>query len=519
MLRPKLNLPPDPMPSTTSSLPQDLKIGVEPDFSIARNFLSRADYTDSHLLQLLQIPQMSDLRKVDWNKLKTAEIQPLLQICLTLFLRCLPVNAVEMEKCARPEEISALRALGLVRDSRSKPGEIIAPFWVYPVAGFLIVSDRVQDPEGFPFEPDGDMVFPAIYGGTLRFLELLPKKPGAETLDLCGGSGIGALHLARSASRSASSDLTQRSALFAEFNSRLNAAPIESLCGDLYQPVKGRQFDLVTAHPPFVPAIGANMVYRDAGETGEEITRRVLEELPNHLRVDGTCVVLCVARDTKEGTFEQRARKWLGADGEFFDIVFGLEKVLSVAEVVESIRKRGKSFSTQETEDLTQRLQALGTEQFVYGALFLRRFPKPVEQKPSRIRILNDCGSDAFERILQWRQLCRLPETMQRLADAKPLLSPFLELHVRHAMQEGVLTPNEYVFVVEEEVSSALRPDLWVVPLLLDLKGETSLRTIFEKHSQSGKMPPDFTLEAFVSLVSGLIERGLVRWDRINSNE
>src|SRR5262249_57650861 len=59
-------------------------------------------------------------------------------------------------------------------------------------------------------------------------------------------------------------------------------------------------------------ATGDTMVYRDGGATGEEVTRRVIEGVPTHLLPGGSCVILCVSRDTEEQTFEQRAGDWLG---------------------------------------------------------------------------------------------------------------------------------------------------------------------------------------------------------------
>jgi methylase of polypeptide subunit release factors len=80
----------------------------------------------------------------------------------------------------------------------------------------------------------------------------------------------------------------------------------------LYEPAGGRTFDLITGHPPFVPATGPTMIYRDAGEAGEDVTRRMIQETPKHLRPGGTCMVLCVARDTNEAPIEQRVKEWLG---------------------------------------------------------------------------------------------------------------------------------------------------------------------------------------------------------------
>src|SRR4029077_2937664 len=115
-----------------------------------------------------------------------------------------------------------------------------------PADGFVLASDRREDPDGDPYTPPEDVVFSAIYAGTLRFLRLLPEARGGNALDLCGGSGIGALRLARSARAATTADVAQRSAIFAEFTARLNGVPIASLCGDLYAPVAGEQFDLIS---------------------------------------------------------------------------------------------------------------------------------------------------------------------------------------------------------------------------------------------------------------------------------
>jgi SAM-dependent methyltransferase len=394
-----------------------------------------------------------------------------------------------------------------------EPNEVLSPVWVYPVDGFVVVSDRRDDPEGGEYTPAEDVVFPAIYAGTLRFLRLLPEATGGEALDHCGGSGIGALHLARTARTAATADLTERSAFFARFNGRLNDVNIESLCGDLYGPVAGRQFDLITAHPPFVPATGDNMVYRDGGATGEEVTQRLIEGLPVHLRPGGTCVILCVARDTAEKTFEQRVLEWLGEARAEFDVIFGLEKVLAVEGVIESMRKRGQQISETEAKELYVRLRSLGTRQFVYGALFLRRCREGARQKPFRIGLTTEgCAAD-FERLFAWRRFARQPGFAEWLPDSRPRFASRLQLTARHVVQEGELVPAEFVFQIEDGLEAALRPDAWVVPLLARLNGNRSVRQVFESAQQADELPAGFRLEDFSGLVANLLERGFLQVD------
>jgi SAM-dependent methyltransferase len=409
--------------------------------------------------------------------------------------------------------LAALRSLGLIRPSKQDPSAVVCPVWLYPANGFVVVSDRRDDPDGGAYTPPEDVVFPAIYAGTLRFLRLLPEAHGAEALDHCGGSGIGALHLARTVRRAVTADLTERSAFFAQFNGRLNGVEIESLCGDLYAPVQGRQFDLITAHPPFVPATGPNMVYRDGGETGEEVTRRLIEGLPAHLRPGGTCVVLCVARDTREAAFEARACEWLGANRSEFDVVFGLERVLTVEGVVESMRKRGQQISDEEARELHARLRSLGTKQFVYGALFVRRYAAPINAKPFRIGLTPNGKAADFDRLFAWRQHGRKPGFGEWLNESRPRFAPRIQLTARHAVHEGELVPAEFVFSIADGLEAALRPDPWIVPLIARLNGSRSVREVYESARQSDELPQGFRLDDFAGLIGNMIERGFLQVD------
>jgi SAM-dependent methyltransferase len=294
------------------SSPIQLRIGTDKEFAVCREFFRQSSFTDAAICELLKLDDMSSLGRVEWEKLERGASAPAAWACLQLFVRGAIYPKGEFLPACGENVYAALTSLGLVRPTRANPEDLICPVWLYPADGFVIASDRRDHPEETLLAAADDVVFPAIYAGTLRFLKLLPDAKGGRALDHCGGTGIGALHLARTAQSAASADLTARSAFFAEFNGRLNGVPIESLCGDLYEPAADRTFDIIAGHPPFVPATGPTMIYRDAGEAGEDVTRRLIEGIPQHLRPGGKCVVLCVARDTNQAPFETRVREWLG---------------------------------------------------------------------------------------------------------------------------------------------------------------------------------------------------------------
>jgi methylase of polypeptide subunit release factors len=498
-------------PALTEGNKTDFPLRLTPPeaFAAVRDFLRQSAFDDVTICRVLGLTEITEVGRFKWGQASLAATPAPLRWSLDFFLLRGQADEQEGRKFCGDATWKALEALGLVRASRKQPGSVYCPVLIYPAKGFVIASDRLDDPEGGSFSPAQDVVFPAIYAGTLRFLLLLPQPAGGDALDLCGGTGIGALQLSRSARSTVTADLTPRSAFFAEFNARLNDAAIESCCGDLYAPVHGRQFDVISAHPPFVPSMADNMVYRDGGATGEEVTQRIVAGLPTHLRRGGACVILCVARDTQEQTLEQRARDWLGSAQDEFDVLFGLEKILSVEEVMHSLRKN----TWQRAEDearLLERLRALNTRQYVYGALVIRRQAQGAGAPPFRVRLAPEGTAADLDRVLAWRHFCRGAGFSEWLANARPRLAKNLQLTVRHVTREGELTPVEFVFSIEEGLPAALRPDGWIVPALARLNGTRSPREVFDSARLAGELPDGFGLEPWLQLVERMIGMGLL---------
>lgn len=487
-----------------------LRLGQPDEFSRVREFFHSVSFDEMNVLRVLSLDSMSEVGAVNWEKISLKNAPAPLIWCIKVFIRGLRSDGHEALAWCGDDAFASFLSLGLLRPAKNQPEMIVSPVWLYPCDGFLVASDRTSDPDGGPYQPNDDVVFPAIYPGTLRFLKLLPDGRNGDSLDLCGGSGIGALHQSRTARSATTSDVAERSAFFADFNGRLNGTPVISVCGDVFQPVNGRQFDVISAHPPFVPAVGPNMVYRDGGDTGEEVTRQIIAGLPAQLRAGGTCVILCVGRDTNEKTFEQRAQDWLGQSHHEFDIIFGCEKILSVGEVVESLRRGGTNPGEFNAQTITDRLLSLNTRQFVYGALFLRRLTASNGGEPLRLQLTTQGDASDFQRVFRWREETRQPDFTQRFAASRPRMANHLELTVRHVMKDGDLVPAEFTFNNEDGFRAVFRLDGWIVPLIARLNGTRSVHKVFEAARSADDLAPGFTLEAFLGLVRQLIEHGFL---------
>jgi len=384
---------------------------------------------------------------------------------------------------------------------------------LYPVAGVFIASDRHSLPDDGEFEPPPDIVFPAIFGGTLRFLQLLPRNWNGAALDLCSGTGIGAIVLGRSGKTTVSADITERAAVFAQFNCVLNnVSNVEVLRGDLYEAVAGRTFGCIVAHPPYVPSLEAKAIWRDGGTIGESLVKRIVEGLPEHLDPGGIFFCVSLGVDTEEAKFEERVRGWLGARAEEFDIIFACQESREPRQVLDMLARRKHPERAPEfTKKLESEFQRAGVVKMPLGALYIRRAPKPATYDPWTVRRQLSAQTDSsdFENAFVMHDRSSQSEFLTSLEQATPQLAPRLEVKVTHVVHEGSLVPADVLFEIDKPFEARARFENWMVPFLLRLDGKTTLATIYDEARTKGEIPEEFKLENLAVLVARTLELGL----------
>lgn len=506
-------MPSEGPPLARNAEPMPIRIGSPEEFARVRDYLHGIGFDEGAVSATLGISDVSQIPNADPEGADRGSASPALLAVIDLLVCGTAISADQIRASCGEAAFASFLALHLIRDARHQAGAVVCPVWIYPVDGLLIASDRRNNLGGDAFEVASETVFPAHDSGTLQLLRLLPAAAGGDALDLCGGSGIGALHLARHGHRAATADITARSAHFAEFNARLNAIDIEVASGDLYAPVGGRRFDLICAHPPWVPSTGDAMVFRDGGDTGEAVVERIFAGIPHHLRPGGTCVVVSLGRDGRDAQYEHRVRRWLGEAGRDSDVILGVDKVMSIDDVVGSVSRLHLGGDAEKAERMAGRFRALGTEKFVYGAVFIRRTAAEVAEPPLRLRMSGDATAADFERIFAWRQHRRLPEFEDWLTAARPRVCAQLESNIRHVVRDGALVPESALLSVKRPLAAVVQPDVWIARLLERLEGTRTVAQTFEEARAAGRLPADFTLPAFVDLVGRLVERGILDID------
>jgi release factor glutamine methyltransferase len=124
-------------------------------------------------------------------------------------------------------------------------------------------------------------------------------SPGDRVLDVFTGSGVLAISSALAGAGEVwAVDVSRRAAACAALNGRLNGVRVRARVGDMFGPVAGERFDVVTANPPYVPSgpderppRGAARAW-EAGADGRALLDPFLGELPAHLSPGGRALIV-----------------------------------------------------------------------------------------------------------------------------------------------------------------------------------------------------------------------------------
>jgi methylase of polypeptide subunit release factors len=147
--------------------------------------------------------------------------------------------------------------------------------------------------------------------------QLTVREPFGSALDLGTGCGVQALHLSTQCDRVVGTDVNRRALAMARVNATLNDVELDLREGSLLDPVVGERFDLVVSNPPFVVSPGTQglFVYRDSGLAGDEVGRRLVGGVHEHLRPGGWCQLLLNWVHRRGEPWEERVAGWVSGTG------------------------------------------------------------------------------------------------------------------------------------------------------------------------------------------------------------
>ncbi len=228
----------------------------------------------------------------------------ILALLTAFFLLHQPVRRQALEEYLGEEETEALESAGVVT---TEDGVASATVDLYPVFGRFVFTDSVLaqvQPPGHVYELGAD---------SYAITRVTPRKKCLKTLDLCTGSGIHAILSGAHCDDVVAVDINPRAVAYARLNAHMNGVKMQVFEGDLFEPIPDGPYDLITMNPPFVPSPDQSIpIHRSPGETGEEVSSKVVAALPRYLAEDGLFSMVLDYPVLKTSTYLERLSNWLG---------------------------------------------------------------------------------------------------------------------------------------------------------------------------------------------------------------
>jgi methylase of polypeptide subunit release factors len=280
----------------------------------AVSYLASIGYCETRVRERLGLSDLNDLlwRALPAYREEQLAVRDALAFAIDLFLLQGTIPADELNRLFDKDTQALLIRTGLlVLDEK---GLARARASLYPVGEHLVFSDHawpMLPHPGYANVPYDHVMF---VGADSHWLaRATVRRSVGATLDLCTGSGVHALFAASHSQRVLAVDINPRAARCTRFNAQASGATnIEIAVGDLYEPVRGERFDLITATPPFVPSPVNSIRFRDGGHSGEDVQRKIIAGLPHHLAPGGIAQIVTELGEHGDEPLSDRLREWLG---------------------------------------------------------------------------------------------------------------------------------------------------------------------------------------------------------------
>ena len=480
-----------------------IRLGTEEQFSRLRDLLCAIGYVEKSMEGHFSLRHVGEAEfEVEP---RVTEKSNALALLAGLFLQGKSSDWNEAQKALGQELANLLNDLGLVE---LQNGRCIATVAMYATGGLFVVSDRWCGVDGQKFVPPTDVVYPAVLGTTRGYLAMIPATPCKTFLELCSGTGIAALLAAKhGAEQSFAFDISGRSVHFAEFNRRLNGLPnVTNAQGDLYSPADGRKFDRIVAHPPYVPVLEPRFIFYDGGPDGEQITRRMIQELPNYLESGGLFICVSLGSDRADDPFEARVRRWLGDKHEEYDVALFVRSEMepAVQALNDVAHGRGSVEQVQRWKEVLKKLRIVN---FVFGATFICRHGENRSGFTARRTMAKTSGLKDVEAILEWERTIARAEDLEKLRRGHPKTAE-CRLNATYVLRDGNWMPEKQRLLLDEPFRMELEAPGWTLELLAACDGSRTGEELFEIFKTSERLDQGTTFEQFADILRLLVSGG-----------
>jgi SAM-dependent methyltransferase len=490
---------------------EPFRFGTPEQFGALRDLFRRARYTHPALCERMEIGTIYDFKQTREGRSFLDEVNDAQSLCVRLFLDAEDVSWSLVRSFLSAPDLALLEHFGLVETPEYAPDHCTATVLLYPTEELLIVSDRNVDPERSRVAPPADVVYPAITKNTQRFVGLMPRTRCDRFLELCSGTGIAALLAAQNFAREAwAIDITERATMFARFNAALNGlSNVTTLAGDLFDPVRGQRFDRIVAHPPYMPALQDQYIFRDGGEDGERVSWRIFQQLPEYLNPGGEFYCDCLTTDRENAPIEERIREAMGDAGREFDVLVAQTQTYDPVAYYAEMAKNG-SGTFDSVGKRWEVFQRLGVRALVFGSILLRRRADGRAGVVVRRQLAPHTSTADLVRMLDWKNRTADwgPDERRKLLDAKLRTNAATQLRTVHRLQGGQWSLEGCMLATPHPFTMEAACPRWFPQLLAWLDGELRAREHLQHLKDTGMVAEGASDDEFAEMLYHLLDGG-----------
>ncbi|MEO8029000.1 MAG: methyltransferase, partial [Bryobacteraceae bacterium] len=400
--------------------------------------------------------------------------------------------------------VAQMADFGLIAESAD--GIWTARVALTPVENLYVATDRFNEPDGTAFNGWDDLVYPCIFRTTRLFLEQIPRSPCEDVLDLCSGCGVGAL-LSSAANRTWAADITDRARDFARFNALLNGIEnMNTLTGDMYEPSADAHYDRIVAHPPYQPVVKHSMIFNSGGLHGEELTSRIIEGAPAHLRPGGRLYCLCQVMD-RDVSAEHRIREWLGTGSEECDLVFIVHKSFEIQRYTALSVLRSGLVESDWLEWMRQ-LTKWKVKEMNYGMVVVQKR----ESRRPVFTVRRENGSpstfDDLQRLLDWETHAARPGFEDYVMQKRFRTRKSSRLQIVHGFESAAWEIQDFRILNDSPWDATIAADQPTAHLMSLLTGERNGAACLREFRQAvDASPAEFAQRIRVLVSGGFVEQ------------
>ena len=484
------------------------------DYRRLRIRLQEINYTREGILEVLgrsgqEIPHSTDIPPL----LHRTNGGSPLETCIRLFLMGVAVPAAMAKQALQPVSLERCKAAGLIK---VKDGQVAGKLNLQPYNELLFAHD--------PFHVlahggQADWVM-GIGNSTMMLSNLTMRRHVEQMLDLCSGCGSHALLAAKHSGRVFAVDRNPRATAYCSFNAQLNHMDnVESVTGNLFEPVASQRFGLVVANPPFVISPSTKFIYRDSGVRGDEFCRQLIREAPKHLGGGGYLLMLFNFAYYKNQNWKERLSQWFKEIGCDVWLLQTRTRDVSIyaANWIKSTEGHDSNRFSKAYEQWMQYYEQEGIEEIGDFTLIMRRKERGknwfwLDDSPENI--IGQAGDEiinAFEirDFLESATDEMLLKTSLRVAKAVRLLQEF-------EADNGAWSGGPAELILTRGLSYKCKVDMYVAGLVARCNGQRPLIELIKELAGVLECDLNTLIRQLTGHIRHLIEKGYLHPEKIS---